>query len=107
MPTVQRDPIGGLTKTPEDSVPAIPMSSVQIYEDLRARIIAREAGYQPGDRLPSQAELADLYSVHRATISRAMLLLAHDGLVRGRGGAGTIVLDRGESAGDHYSVDHF
>jgi len=73
-------------------VPAIPMSAAQIYTDLRDRILAHEEGYRPGDRLPSQTELAELYSVHRATISRAMMLLAHDGLVIGRGGAGTYVL---------------
>lgn len=73
-------------------MPVQRMSSSEIYMDLRSRILRREGGYRTGDRLPSQQELADLYSVHRATISRAMLLLAHDGLIQGRGGAGTYVL---------------
>ena len=72
-------------------MPVHRMSSNEIYLDLRARILQREEGYRTGDRLPSQQELAALYSVHRATISRAMLLLAHDGLVQGYGGAGTVV----------------
>lgn len=75
-------------------VPAVPMSSNAIYLDLRARIQRGEAGYQPGDKLPTQSELADLYSVHRATISRAMLLLSHEGLIVGRDGAGTFVAER-------------
>lgn len=72
-------------------MPVQPMSSTQIAEDLRARILAHEEGYRPGDRLPSQPVLADLYSVSRSTIALAMRLLVHDGLVMGRGGAGTVV----------------
>lgn len=73
-------------------MPVQPMSSTQIYEDLKARILAREPGYQRGDRLPSQPQLADLYSVSRSTIALAMRLLVHDGLVAGRAGAGTTVV---------------
>jgi len=36
------------------------MSAAQIYTDLRDRILAHEEGYRPGDRLPSQTELAEL-----------------------------------------------
>lgn len=75
-------------------VPAVPMSSNAIYLDLRDRIQRGEAGYRPGDRLPTQDELADLYSVSRATITRAYLLLTHDGLIESRGGAGTYVAER-------------
>jgi len=83
-------------------VPARRLTAREIYEDLRDRIRMRERGYREGDRLPSQTELAELYSVHRSTISRAMMLLAHDGLVQGRGGAGTEVL----GPGDDYLADH-
>lgn len=85
---------GQLSVEVSSDVPAVPMSSNAIYLDLRERIQRREAGYQPGDKLPTQAELADLYSVHRATIARAILLLSHEGLVVGRGGAGTFVAER-------------
>ncbi|WP_034590904.1 winged helix-turn-helix domain-containing protein [Hamadaea tsunoensis] len=67
------------------------MSSTEIYADIKARINRGEAGYRSGEKLPTQDELAMLYSVHRATIARMMMLLRHDGLVVGRGGAGTFV----------------
>jgi len=94
--------MAGPTESPETiPVPARKLSAVQIYEDLRSRILRRDDGHRPGDRLPSQGELADLYSVHRSTISRAMMLLAHDGLVHGRGGAGTWVLGEERPAEDY------
>lgn len=68
------------------------MSADEIYADLRTRILRRDEGHRPGDRLPSQDELAALYSVSVATISRAVRLLKHDRLVRTRGGAGTFVV---------------
>lgn len=85
---------GQLSVEVSSDVPAVPMSSNEIYHDLSDRIRRGEAGYRPGDKLPTQAELAELYSVHRATISRAILLLNHEGLVVGRGGAGTFVAER-------------
>lgn len=85
--------LAGQLRAESPDVPAVPMSSNDIYRDLRERIRRGEAGYQAGDKLPTQAELAELYSVHRATISRAILLLSHEGLVVGRGGAGTYVAD--------------
>lgn len=85
---------GQLRVETSSDVPAVPMSSNAIYQDLRDRILRGEAGYRPGEKLPTQGELADLYSVHRATISRAILLLSHEGLVVGRGGAGTFVAER-------------
>lgn len=86
--------LAGQLRIEVSPVPALPMSSSEIYRDLRDRIVRGEAGYRPGDKLPTQAELAELYSVHRATISRAILLLSHEGLVAGRGGAGTFVAER-------------
>lgn len=88
--------LAGQLSPESPDVPAVPMSSNEIYQDLRERIQRGESGYQPGDRLPTQAELAELYSVHRATISRAILLLSHEGLIVGRGGAGTYVAEKAE-----------
>lgn len=85
---------GQLSVEVSADVPAQPMSSNAIYQDLRERILRADDGYKPDDRLPTQDELADLYSVSRATISRAMLLLSHDRLVYSRGGAGTFVAER-------------
>ncbi|GGM05992.1 MULTISPECIES: GntR family transcriptional regulator [Micromonospora] len=69
----------------------IPMSSRQIADDLTARITARE--YEPGTKLPSLRELADLYSVSVSTIQRALELTRERGLTVGRAGSGVYVAD--------------
>jgi GntR family transcriptional regulator len=70
-------------------VPAVPMSYVQIADDLSARIAAGE--YQPGDRLPRTVEIAELYSCSTSTAYRAVSLLKMQGLVSSVQGKGTFV----------------
>ena len=78
---------------PEGTVmPAIPMSSAQIVDDLIARIAAGE--WEPGQRLPSYNELAELYSVRFGTIARVILILRERGVVVGVPGKGTYVAER-------------
>lgn len=77
---------------PEGTImPAIPMSSAQIVEDITARIRAGE--WRPGDRLPSYNELAELYSVRFGTIARVILILKERRLVVGVPGKGTFVAE--------------
>ncbi len=47
--------------------------------------------YRPGDRLPSEPELAAAYSVSRSTIREALQALETDGVVRRIHGLGTFV----------------
>lgn len=70
-------------------MPSIPMTSAQIVDDLAARIMAGE--YTAGQRLPSYAEFADLYSVSVSTVSRAVAILRDRGLVVGVQGRGLYV----------------
>ena len=53
----------------------------------------REGTYQPGNRLPSERDLADDYGVSRPTIREAMIILEARGLVEARHGAGVYVTD--------------
>lgn len=46
----------------------------RIYADLLAKI--QNGDYQPGDRLPSEKESAELYGVSRITAKKAMDMLA-------------------------------
>jgi ABC-type glycerol-3-phosphate transport system substrate-binding protein len=57
----------------------------------------------PGERLPSEVELCQLYQASRTTVRQALSTLAQDGLVLRRQGSGTFVSDR---AGDliHLSI---
>jgi GntR family transcriptional regulator len=47
--------------------------------------------YQPGDQLPSQADLAAQLGISRATLREALLNLEQDGLIIRRHGVGTFV----------------
>ena len=48
----------------------------RIYADLLAKI--QNGDYQPGDRLPSEKESAELYGVSRITAKKAMDMLAKE-----------------------------
>lgn len=70
------------------------MTYEQIANEMSARII--EGEYQPGERLPSKTELAQLYSVSAATIEKVHIVLRERGLVIGHSGRGVYVAPRGE-----------
>jgi GntR family transcriptional regulator len=61
----------------------------RIRDELKARIEAGE--YQPGDRLPSELELARAYGVSRITSRQALDLLGSEGLLVRRQGMGSFV----------------
>jgi GntR family transcriptional regulator len=61
------------------------------YEEIAADLRALIASSKPGDRLPSDAELCDRYGVSRMTARQAVQLVATDGLIDRRRGAGTFV----------------
>jgi GntR family transcriptional regulator len=69
----------------------VPLTYRGIAEDLAARIAAGE--YKAGSKLPSYAELADLYSVSVSTAQRAIGLLQDRQLVIGSPGRGLFVAD--------------
>lgn len=62
---------------------------VQIADALRRAIDGGE--YQPGDRLPTQAELADRHEVTRETVKRALELLEAERRITTRQGSGSYV----------------
>jgi GntR family transcriptional regulator len=71
------------------TMPPAHMSYLAIADDIRARVTTGE--YRPGERLPSYAQLADLYSVSLATVRRAVRLLRQQGVVEGYPGKGVYV----------------
>lgn len=50
--------------------------------------------YRPGDKLPTEAELASRFAVNRHTVRHALAALADRGLVHSRRGAGVFVAQR-------------
>lgn len=61
----------------------------RIADDLRAAIMSVE--YGPGDKLPSEHELAGEYNVQRTTVRAALRLLVNEGLVESRPKRGNYV----------------
>ncbi|MEL7098846.1 MAG: phosphonate metabolism transcriptional regulator PhnF [Pseudomonadota bacterium] len=60
-----------------------------IADALRADLA--EGRYRPGDRLPTEAALAERFGVNRHTVRHGLSALVDDGLVRTRRGAGAFV----------------
>lgn len=70
------------------------MSEPSLYQkvaaDIRTAIAA--GGYPPGTLLPSEAELAERYSVSRGTVRQAFAALRADGVIASRRGARRMVI---------------
>ena len=75
---------------PDDPRPA----SQQIANILRAAILTRR--FQPGERLPSQNELAERYGVARETVKVALRVLTAERLIVSRQGSGAFVRAQAE-----------
>ncbi len=63
--------------------------STQIAEQVRASILAGE--FAPGDKLPPERELAEMFGVSRPSVREALNILASSGLVMSYQGGGTVV----------------
>jgi GntR family transcriptional repressor for pyruvate dehydrogenase complex len=70
--------------------------SAQIAEQIRSSILGGE--FSPGDRLPPERELAEMFGVSRPTLREAINVLAAAGLVESYQGGGTIVKSLVETA---------
>lgn len=77
------DVLGGLD--PDDPRPA----SQQIANVLRAAVLTRK--FPPGEKLPSQHDLADRYGVARETVKSALRILRDERLIVTRQGSGAYV----------------
>jgi GntR family transcriptional regulator len=76
----------------DDPAPAAAVSrprTVALRDALRELIAAE--GLVPGDRLPSEVELAERYSVGRGSVRVALKLLESDGVIDVRHGRGNFV----------------
>ena len=62
----------------------------KVAEDIKAAIAA--GAYPPGALLPSEAELAERYSVSRGTVRQAFAALRADGVIASRRGARRVVI---------------
>jgi DNA-binding FadR family transcriptional regulator len=67
----------------------------KLYQQVAAAVAdaIQRGDFAPGQRIPSERELADEYKVSRPTIREAMIALEVTGLVRSRHGSGIFVAD--------------
>lgn len=65
---------------------ALPMTTAQ-----RVKLMIIRRGMKPGDRLPTENELAELFNVSRSTLREAMKFLRAENVVVIRQGSGTFV----------------
>jgi GntR family transcriptional regulator len=63
------------------------------YQDVANRLLGRieDSEWLPGDRLPSETELAQIYRASVGTIQKALQCLVEDGVLVRRHGSGTFV----------------
>lgn len=64
--------------------------SIQIAEQIRSSILAGE--FSPGEKLPPERELAEMFGVSRPSVREALNNLASTGLVMSYQGGGTVVM---------------
>ena len=70
--------------------------STQIAEQIRSSIL--NGDFTPGDKLPPERELAEMFGVSRPSVREAINVLASSGLVESHQGGGTMVKSLVESA---------
>lgn len=71
-------------------------SIAALWQAIARTLTAEIAGghYAPGDKLPTEAQLAARFCVNRHTVRRALAALADDGMVFARRGSGVFVAAR-------------
>jgi len=71
--------------------------SAQIADQIRSSILSGE--FSPGDKLPPERELAEMFGVSRPSVREALNILSAAGLVMSYQGGGTVVLSLVEPSG--------
>ncbi len=69
-------------------------SSIPLYEQLKSAIKEgiQNGAYQPGTRMPSEAEFEQIYQVSRITVRRAIKELCEEEILVKKQGKGTFIL---------------
>ncbi|HEV7304605.1 MAG TPA: FadR/GntR family transcriptional regulator [Ensifer sp.] len=81
-----------MMNTPDPSTSQGKTLVAQVTDALRSQIA--KGRYNPGDRLPSEAQLTQEFGVSRTVVREAIAALRSDGLVEPRQGAGVFLLER-------------
>ncbi len=84
-----------------------PRNRTSLFTQVRAELLAalEERRYGPGDRLPSEPQLAAAFGISRPTIREVLRSLEGDGYVRRIHGVGTFATERQPLIASHFDVD--
>jgi len=82
---IRHDEGEGIHMLPLEHVPRY----IQIREEIRKKVLAGE--YRPGERIPSEPQLAREFNVSRGTVEKAIRGLVDEGLLVREQGRGTFV----------------
>jgi GntR family transcriptional regulator, arabinose operon transcriptional repressor len=97
-----RKPAGNLAPPPVIDSASRLSKHRRVFDHLLASI--QSGALRPGDRLPSEAELGQLFDASRITIAKAVHDLQRMGLVTRRPGAGTHVLAESQPSGRTFGL---
>lgn len=77
--------------------PLVPIRQIDVYSAIREQLSAliERGGYAPGDRLPSERQLAEALGVSRVAIREGLKVLEFAGRVQIRRGSGVFVVYTG------------
>ncbi|BAS27898.1 GntR family transcriptional regulator [Limnochorda pilosa] len=69
------------------------VSPIPLYYQLREALVEkiRREGLNVGDRIPTEAELQQIYGVSRTTVRQALADLVRDGIIRRQRGRGSVI----------------
>jgi DNA-binding FadR family transcriptional regulator len=89
--------------TTETRVERRPKLAERVVASIREQIMSGR--YAPGAKLPTESQLTELFGVSRTVVREAIALLAADGLVEPRQGAGVFVRETPTTAFGTISLD--
>ncbi len=72
------------------------LTNVTLFEEIRRSLVTKIliGSLKPGDKIPTEKQLAQEFKASRPTVNKAISSLARDGLVTRRKRAGTLVLEQ-------------
>lgn len=93
--------------TPEMTGTVTPLRKRRLSDEIYAQILLQlsTGQHKVGDRLPTEKELAKMYSVSRPVVREALQHLQNDGLIDARRGSGTFVQRLPPHEMAHYTND--
>lgn len=77
--------------------------SVQVAAQIQSSILSGD--FSPGERLPSERELAEMFKVSRPSVRGGLNILASSGLITSTQGSGTVVLSLLNNSANNYLQD--